>query len=111
MPDEELLWRIRAALADEPVREKSMFGGRAFMVSGKMVVCAMKSGALLVRVPAEDHAQLVARRGARQAEMGPGRSMWRNWLEVSADALDDETLEEWMRVALDFNRRLVEGTG
>ncbi len=41
-----LVDRLRALLADEPaVREVAMFGGRSFMVSEKIAVSGLKSGA------------------------------------------------------------------
>ncbi|MGH3585829.1 MAG: hypothetical protein ACRDQ0_05860, partial [Pseudonocardia sp.] len=71
----ELIERLCALLAGEPsTREVSMFGGRSFMVNEKMVVSALKEGALLVRVPADQHDALITQPGAEQAEMGVGRS-------------------------------------
>ncbi|MFV0535700.1 MAG: TfoX/Sxy family protein [Cumulibacter sp.] len=104
---EALCERIRAALATEPVtREVSMFGGRAFMVREKMLVSAGKDGSLLVRVPAERHAELLGRRGASQAEMGSGRDMGPGWIEVSAATLNEgvaDPLAQWLAVALEHN--------
>ena len=52
----DLIERLRALLADEPVvREVSMFGGRTFMVNEKMMVSALKDGSLLVRFNADQH--------------------------------------------------------
>lgn len=48
--DEELADRIRVMLgAAPPVREVKMFGGLAFMVHERMVVCVRGGGDLLVR--------------------------------------------------------------
>ncbi|RAF63017.1 hypothetical protein DN546_34760, partial [Burkholderia multivorans] len=87
-----LVDRVRAALAEESVvREVSMFGGRSFMVREKLAVCALKSGALLVRVDADRHAELLDRPGSAQAEMGAGRTMGPGWIEVAAAALERQT--------------------
>lgn len=87
-----------------------MFGGRSFLVNDKLVVSALKDGDLLVRVDADRHAELAARPGARQAEMGAGRTMGPGWIAVSADAItDDEGLSSWLDVALDHNRATARG--
>lgn len=107
----DLIERLRALLADEPVvREVSMFGGRSFMVNEKMIVSALKDGGLLVRVDADRHQQLLGRPGAIQAEMGAGRDMGPGWIEVEADAIrDDEPLSEWLGIAMDYNRAVTGG--
>ena len=104
----DLIERLRALLADEPVvREVSMFGGRSFMVNEKMSVSALKGGSLLVRVDADRHQQLVTKPGAIQATMGPGRDMGPGWIEVEAAAIgEDELLAEWVGIAMDHNRAL-----
>lgn len=101
-----LIERLRGVLADQsPLRETSMFGTRAFMVNDKIVVCALKGGSLLVRVPADRHDELLARPGAAQAEMGAGRDMGPGWIEVAAAALEaEEALVSWVRLALAHNR-------
>lgn len=99
----ELVARLRALLADRsPVREASMFGSRSFMVDERLAVAAMKDGGLLVRVPSERHDELIGRPGARQAEMGAGRTMGPSWLTVSAEVIGtDEGLAFWLGVALE----------
>ncbi|SDS27970.1 TfoX N-terminal domain-containing protein [Brevibacterium siliguriense] len=104
----DLVERVRALVADEPgVREVSMFGGRAVMVNGKMIVSAGKTGDLLVRVDADRHDELLESPGARQAEMGTGREMGPGWIEASAEAIEDEVaLAFWVEAAMDFNRKV-----
>lgn len=106
-----LIERLRDLLADEPVmREVSMFGGRSFMVNEKMVVSARKYGALLVRVAADRHSELLDHPGAAQAEMGSGRDMGPGWLEVAAGALgDDDALSFWVDVAMEHNQVATRG--
>lgn len=98
--------RLRALLQDVTVqREVPMFGGRAFMVNGKMIVSAGKEGGLLVRVDGACHDELLGCAGASQAEMGAGRTMGPGWIAVDASAIaDEESLALWVRTALEYNR-------
>ncbi|MEL4356822.1 MULTISPECIES: TfoX/Sxy family protein [unclassified Luteococcus] len=101
--DETLAYRIRELLNDQPsLREVKMFGGLAFMVDDRMVVCASAGGgALLVRVSPEDDPQLLNRPGARRGEMGKGRTMGVGWIAVDAEAIEtNEDLEFWIHAAL-----------
>ena len=50
--DEALAERIRSMLPDEPIVEKKMFGGLAFLVGGNMSVAASGQGGLLVHIDA-----------------------------------------------------------
>ena len=71
--DVELADRVRQALAGRaPVREVRMFGGLAFMVDERMVVCVRSDRDLLVRADPERADELLALPGARSAEMGAG---------------------------------------
>ncbi|WP_188037275.1 TfoX/Sxy family protein [Actinotalea sp. JY-7885] len=98
--------RIRGALAAHaPVREVRMFGGLAFMVDERMLVCARGDSDLLVRSDPARAAELLALPGARPAEMGAGGSMGHGWISVAQDALeDDEDLARWLGVALEHHR-------
>ena len=100
-----LIERLRSLLAAEStVREVSMFGGRSIMVHEKMVVAAQRHGALLVRVAADRHDELLAVRGAAQAEMGAGRDMGPGWIEVAPAAIvDDDGLAFWVDAAMEHN--------
>ncbi|MGP9489996.1 TfoX/Sxy family protein [Glutamicibacter sp. AOP12-B1-11] len=106
-----LIERIREKLAGEPVlREVSMFGGHSFMVNEKLLVGALKEGALLVHVAPANHTELLLSPGAGQAEMGTGRSMGPGWIQVDAASLEkDEALASWLGTALEFNRALTGG--
>ena len=102
----ELADRVRSALSDrDHVREVKMFGGLAFMVDERMVVCVSGGGSdLLVRIAPERDAELVERPGARRAEMGKDRSMGEGWITVDEQALtSDDDLQHWMDVALEFH--------
>jgi hypothetical protein len=99
--DEVLAARIRALTAGEPVVEKKMFGGLAFLLGGHMAVAASGQGGILVRVePAETEA-LLAEPGAAPMEMG-GRGGMAGWLRVAPEAVaDDEALVIWVQRGLD----------
>ena len=96
--------------AELTVREVSMFGGRSIMVNEKMIVAAQKDGALLVRVAADRHADLLTTPGAAQAEMGPGRDMGPGWIDVAPAAIaDDDGLAFWVAAAMEHNRAVTDG--
>lgn len=109
---QHLVDRLRELLADEPVtREVSMFGGRCFMVSEKILVSAGRDGGILLRVDASRHDELVGRPGAAQAEMGEGRDMGPGWISVDGSAIDtDDQLRVWLDAALEFNRAVTGGS-
>ncbi len=110
---EVLADRIRAILAGEPTsREVRMFGGLSFMVNEKMVVAAQGDGGLLVRIDPARNSELTARPGAKQAEMGPGRTMGPGWITIARDAIGtDEALSFWIGVAMDYQAAKADGGG
>lgn len=104
---EALLARIRSLLPPgRPVREVSMFGGRAVMLEDAMLVSAGRDGSLLVRVETARHAELLRRDGARQAVMGTERPMGEGWIEVEPRVLvEDIALGRWLQDALELHDR------
>lgn len=94
--DEGLLARIRPLLErHEPVDEKRMFGGLAFLVHGHMTVCVTSHRSLMVRVREEDRDALLALDGA--GEMVMRGSATKTWVLVSGPVLDDDdALAEWV---------------
>ena len=104
--DEELAARIREHVAGEPVVEKRMFGGLAFLVGGHMAVAASGKGGLMVRVEPAETDVLLGEPGAEPFEMG-GRGGMKGWLRVSDDAVSaDEDLARWIDRGLDYARLL-----
>lgn len=96
----DLLDRVERRLPDLPMQEKRMFGAVAVMLDGAMIVAANKDGSLLVRVAADDDAELMRRPEASRLVMG-GRSMSAGWIRVDAEALvDDDDLDFWVHRAL-----------
>ncbi|MGB4136767.1 MAG: TfoX/Sxy family protein [Microbacterium sp.] len=95
----ELADRIRALLGDDRIEERRMFGSRAFLSQGRILVGARKGGVLLVRVTVENGASLLGAPGVSRAVMG-ARTMSANWLDVDAAAIADDTaLMFWLDVA------------
>jgi len=108
--DEALAGRIREAVSDlvagEPVEEKKMFGGLAFLLGGHMAVAASGQGGLMVRVEPSETAVLLEEPGAAPFEMG-GRGAMDGWLRVSSEALeDDDALARWVDRGLAYARSL-----
>ena len=99
--DEDLAERIRGFLPAEPVDEKAMFGGLAFLVGGHLAVAASGQGGLMVRCDPADSDRLLEEPGASRMVMR-GREM-DGWLRVTAEAVaDDAALEEWIRIGTTY---------
>jgi TfoX/Sxy family transcriptional regulator of competence genes len=104
--DEALAARIREHVAGEPVVEKKMFGGLAFLLGGHLAVAASGKGGLMVRVEPSENEALLREPGAEPFEMG-GRGGVKGWLRVSADAVaDDDDLARWVERGLGYARSL-----
>ena len=104
--DEALAARIREHTAGEPVEEKKMFGGLAFLLGGHMAVAASGQGGLMVRVEPSETNALLEEPGAAPFQMG-GRGPMDGWLRVSADAVSDEgALGRWVDRGLAYARSL-----
>lgn len=104
--DEALAQRLRDLLADEPdVSEKRMFGGLAFLAAGKLAVCAVGEGDLMLRCPPEETEALLAEPHAREMVMR-GRVM-RGWLLVDAEGVTTGAdLRGWVATAVGYARSL-----
>src|SRR4051794_41364455 len=103
--DEALAARIRQHTAGEPVEEKKMFGGLAFLLGGNMAVAASGQGGMLVRVDPAEGEQLLSRTGASAMVMR-GREM-AGWLRVDAEAVRSRReLARWVRRGVGFARAL-----
>jgi TfoX/Sxy family transcriptional regulator of competence genes len=104
--DEALAARIREHVAGEPVVEKKMFGGLAFLLHGHMSVSASGQGGLLVRVDPAASDALLAEPGVTLMQMG-NRAPMDGWLRVAPDAVaDDAALERWVERGLAHARSL-----
>lgn len=100
--DEHLAERIRELVATTAgVDEKRMFGGLAFLVNGHMAVCVSGTGGLMVRVPAEETAQLLTRAHVEPMVMA-GRET-RGWIRVAADGVRTRRqLQPWVTRGVEY---------
>lgn len=96
--DTHLAARVRDQLADRPeVHEQAMFGGLAFLVSGRLAVAASSQGGLLVRVDPARVDRLLAAGIAQPMEM-KGRAI-RGWLHIDGDHLrTTRQLAKWIAI-------------
>ncbi|WIJ26686.1 TfoX/Sxy family protein [Devosia sp. RR2S18] len=102
LASEDLSDRIRDMLpAQRVLTERRMFGGRAFMLNGNMVVAAMSDGGMLVRVGKEAYAVALNRPGAERIEMGD--RIMTGFVQVPGDVIEEEeALRDWLDLALAF---------
>lgn len=103
--DENLVLRVRRALADEAgVSERRMFGGIAFMVDDKMALgCATPE--LMVRVGKERYAAALARPHVRPMDF-TGKPFVGYVYVAPVGLRTAAQLRRWTRAAVDFVRTL-----
>lgn len=96
---DHLVDRIRLLLEGDPrISEKTMFGGRTFLLNGHILVGCKKDGRILLSVGKAHNDQALGRPGAAQMVHG-GRPMT-GFIWVEPDAIeDDDDLAEWVRTA------------
>ena len=106
--DEQLVARVRGALAPErQVAEKAMFGRRMFMVAGNLAV-GVSGDELMVRVGREDVRSAVSDPHARPCVMS-GRPM-ADWILVAPEGLQsDDRLDAWVAQGARFARSRMSG--
>lgn len=103
--DEELANRVRSSFSERGIEweEKRMFGALIFMVAGAILLGCRGGGGLLVRVDPMEGEELLRAAGpwyAQPALMGE-KDMGPSWLDVSPDAVDDDSgLDHWVDAAL-----------
>jgi TfoX/Sxy family transcriptional regulator of competence genes len=104
--DEDLANRLRELLADEePITEKRMFGGHAFLLHGNMTVSASHSGGLLARIDPADSEAALARPHAARMEMR-GRTM-DGWITVAPEGLRTKRdLAGWVKRSVAYVKTL-----
>ncbi len=102
--DEGLAQLMRDDLADEPVAEKKMFGGLAFLLGGHMV-CGIHKGGAMFRVGKPNAAAALAVPGAGPM-MFTGKPM-AGMIDLSDEATaDDRRRGRLMALALGFVKSL-----
>ena len=104
--DDDLASRVRDLLGgDDDVREKTMFGGLAFLAGGHLAVAASGKGGLMVRVDPGETDALLAEPGVGPFEMR-GRAL-DGWLRVDADGVRTERqLAAWVERGVGYARSL-----
>ena len=101
--NEKLTGRVRAAFAGKvDVEEKKMFSGIAFMVNGKMCICANKNE-LMCRIGPDKFEMAVEMNGCRPM-VHNGKTMT-GFVFVHQDALKSKKeFDFWIKLCLDFNK-------
>ena len=103
--DEGLAGRVRELMTDEPVVEKRMFGGLAFLIGGNMSVSVSGQGGLLLRVDPAETDSLLTRPHTSPLVMR-GRAM-DGWLRVApACAATRRQLVGWVARGVAYARSL-----
>ena len=102
--DEDLAERVRALLpAAEPVTERRMFGGLAFMLRGHMV-CGIVKDAFMARLGPD-----AADRALEQPHVRPmdftGRPM-KGMVFIDPAGLHGPALQRWVTAAVEYGRTL-----
>lgn len=94
---EALAARVRAVLKGPTVEERKMFGGLAFLVGGRMC-CGVQDTDLMVRVPKEQHAQLLTEPHVRPMDF-TGRSLQGFVYVAEAGTGSAAALRRWVSLA------------
>ena len=103
--DEFLAERVKKVFDQKQVavEEKKMMGGLCYMVDDKMCIGVDKSR-LMVRLDPEIYQDSLTRKGCVPMDF-TGRSM-KGFVFVQPEGIDqDQDLEYWVKLALDFNPR------
>jgi hypothetical protein len=97
--NEDLAKRIRSLVVLDPrVTEKRMFGGVAFLLDGRILVSARRTGTMLVQCGPEAAIEAVSEAGVTAMVMA-GRPN-RNFIDVANDSLEtEEGLQRWITLA------------
>ncbi len=102
--DDNLVQRVRRALANENVVERKMFGGLTFMVSGHMC-CGVENQRMMVRVGPVNYETSLRRSGVKPFD-ATGKPM-KGMVWVEPDALRSSSqLENWVEKGLIYVRSL-----
>jgi TfoX/Sxy family transcriptional regulator of competence genes len=103
--DHDLADRVREQLpAADPITQRQMFGGLAFLLAGNMSVGIM-GDELIVRVGRESADEALAQPHARPFDF-TGRPMT-DWVMVAADGIKtDRDLAAWVERGVAFARSL-----
>lgn len=100
--DEALADRVRIELADQPgLDERRMSGGLAFLINRHVALCAISSGALMLRVDPACADALLAKPYVQRFVMR-GQEL-AGWLHIDSQAI---TADAWIVHAVAYARSL-----
>ncbi len=105
--DHILAEEVRKALSSYKPEEKTVFGGLAFMVNGKMCVSvnSRPDHVMMVRIDPKRQDEAIKRKGASVAIMR-GKQM-NGWIFLTQEAMTtQEDFDYWVHLALDFNKTI-----
>jgi len=105
----ELTNRVKTALSNVPfVEEKRMFGGITFMVEGKMCI-TVSNDRIMCRIDPSIHDEAIKRKSVRTVNM-KGHD-YKGYVYVAEEGIESkEDIDYWVRLALEFNKKLVDGS-
>ena len=103
--NESLAARVHDRMAHMPgYEEKKMFGGVGCLLNGNMA-CGVHREHLIVRVGPDNYEEALAEPFAKVFDI-TGRGM-RGWVMVDVRGLqDDEALDEWVQMGVNFAKTL-----
>ena len=107
--NEKLTEKVRTALSTiRGVEEKRMFSGITFMVNGKMCI-SVGDDRIMCRIDPFDHDEALKRKAVRPVIM-KGRE-YKGYVYVGVEGINvKEDFDYWIKLALDFNRKMVVGS-
>jgi len=107
--NEKLTEKVRAAFSTIPgVEEKRMFSGITFMVNGKMCI-SVGDDRIMCRIDPSIHNEVLKRKAVRPVIM-KGHE-YKGYVYVGVEGINSkEDFDFWIRIALDFNRKLLVGS-
>ncbi len=99
--DEKMAKRVEVALSKKgQVVQKSLMGGRTFMLNGKMCV-SVHDDRLMFRIDRAVQDKALKHKGARIMVMG--KRVAHGFIHVKKEALTPKEFKYWIDLALDFN--------
>lgn len=101
--DETLAHRVRSTGRRHQFSEKAMFGGLAFFLNDHLCVGLLKN-AFILRLSPEAGEEALARDAVQ--EFRPTGKPMRGWVTLDASSTNDESLTEWVNLAVSFVRTL-----
>ena len=107
--NEKLTEKVRTALLTIPgVEEKRMFSGITFMVNGKMCI-SVGDDRIMCRIDPAIHNDALKKTAVRPVIM-KGRE-YKGYVYIGEEGINvKEDFDYWIKLALDFNRKMVVGS-